>query len=174
MQRNEQVKSLTQIGLFIAIVFIGVYLIKIPSPSGYSHIGDSMIMLSVLFLGTKRGAIASGIGASLADILGGYVVWALPTLCFKAVMAFVMGTMISKKVFGLKGRALWIVSAVCGGIAQAACYTLVRAVLYGPAMAIASIAGLAFQTASGVVIALLVSEALYKTALKNEFAFKIA
>lgn len=173
MERNDRIKSIAEIGLFIAIVFIGVYIIKIPSPSGYSHIGDSMIFLAVLFLGTKKGAVASGIGAALADVLGGYIVWALPTLLFKALMAFVMGTMISRKVFGLHGRALWIVSAVCGGICQSICYTLVRAVIYGPVMAVASIGGLTFQVISGVIIALVLSEALGRTSLKKEFAFNI-
>lgn len=173
MERNSNVKSIAETGIFMAIVFIGVYFIKIPSPGGYAHIGDSMIFLTVLFLGTKRGAIASGVGAAIADILGGYMVWVIPTLVFKGVMAYVMGTLITKKAFGLHGRALWIVSAIIGGIAQSIGYTIVRAFVYGPAIAVASIAGLAFQVISGVIIALVLSEALRKTALKDKFAFDI-
>ena len=55
------------------------------------HIGDSMIFLSVLMLGGKRGAVAGGIGAALADVVSGYTIWAVPTLICKAAMALVMG-----------------------------------------------------------------------------------
>ena len=92
MNRTERIKDLCETALFVAIVFIGVFIIKFPGPFGYAHIGDSMIFLSVLMLGGKRGAVAGGVGAALADIVSGYAVWAVPTLICKAVMALVMGS----------------------------------------------------------------------------------
>ena len=173
MERNGQVKSIVETSVFITIVFIGVYLIKIPAPGGYVHIGDSMIFLAVLFLGTKRGALAGGIGAALSDVLGGYGVWILPTFFLKGIMALIMGTLISKKLLGLKGRSLWIISATIAGIAQIAGYAVVTGILYGKAMGIASIPGLILQVAVGLVIAIVLSEALSKTSLKNKYAYEI-
>lgn len=125
--------------LFIAIVFLGVFIIKFPGPFGYAHIGDSMIFLSVLMLGGKRGAAAGGLGAAVADIVSGYTIWALPTFICKAIMALLMGFMIKRHAFGLKGRPLWIVSAAASGIAQGICYVLFWLLLFGRAAAIAAV-----------------------------------
>ena len=51
MKETERIKNLCETALFIAIVFLGVFIIKFPGPFGYMHIGDSMIFLSVLMLG---------------------------------------------------------------------------------------------------------------------------
>lgn len=171
MRQTERVKNLCETALFIALVFLGVFIIKFPGPFGYAHIGDSMIFLSVLMLGGKRGAAAGGIGAALADIVSGYTLWALPTLICKAVMALIMGAMIKYHAFGLKGRPLWIISAAISGLAQAVCYLAFWLLLFGKAAAIAAIPGLLFQTGSGIVIALVISEALQKTSLKRHFIY---
>ena len=49
-------KDITKIAIMSALVFIATYLIKIPSLNGYTHIGDSMIIISALILGKKKGA----------------------------------------------------------------------------------------------------------------------
>ena len=82
-------------------------------------------------LGGKRGAVAGGVGAALADIVSGYAVWAVPTLICKAVMALVMGALIKHHVFGLKGRACWIVAAVAGGVTQGIGYIIFWYFMFG-------------------------------------------
>lgn len=86
-------------GLMTALVFVLTFLIKIPVPftSGYIHLGDSMIYISVIVLGPVFGAFASGVGSMLADVIGGYVQYALPTLIIKSLMALVMGLVLSGK-----------------------------------------------------------------------------
>ncbi len=87
-------------GLMTALVFIltfGPIKIPVPYTTGYIHLGDSMIYLSVLLLGPFLGAFASGVGSMLADLAGGYIHFALPTLVIKALMALIMG-------FILKGK----------------------------------------------------------------------
>jgi len=171
MNQSQKIRNLCETALFIAIVFIGVFIIKFPGPFGYAHLGDSMIFLSVLMLGGRRGAVAGGIGAALADVVGGYTIWAVPTLICKAAMALVMGLMIKHHAFGLKGRVLWIVSALVGGLTQGVAYEFFWYVLFGKAAAIAAIPGLAFQAIAGIVIAFAISEALQKTALKRHFIY---
>ena len=171
MRQTQKVKNLCETALFIAIVFLGVFIIKFPGPFGYAHIGDSMIFLSVLMLGGKRGAAAGGLGAAVADIVSGYTIWALPTFICKAIMALLMGFMIKRHASGLKGRPLWIVAAAASGIAQGICYVLFWLLLFGRAAAIAAVPGLLFQTVSGIIIALAISEALQKTSLKRHFIY---
>ena len=79
--------------------------------------------------------------------------------------------MIKRHAFGLKGRPLWIVAAAASGIAQGICYVLFWLLLFGRAAAIAAVPGLLFQTVSGIIIALAISEALQKTSLKRHFIY---
>ena len=72
-------KDITKIAIMSALVFIATYLIKIPSLNGYTHIGDSMIIISALILGKKKGALAAGLGASLCDLLSGYMQYIIAT-----------------------------------------------------------------------------------------------
>ena len=39
--------ELAYTGVMAALVFIGTYCFKIPSPFGYTHLGDCMIILTV-------------------------------------------------------------------------------------------------------------------------------
>ena len=171
MNQNEKMKNMCETALFIAIVFIGVFIIKIPGPFGYTHIGDSMIFLAVLMLGGRRGAVAGGLGAAIADMVSGYMIWAVPTMICKALMALVMGAMIKNHAFGLKGRVLWIISAVAGGLTQGVGYVIFWYFLFGKAAAITAVPGLTFQAVSGIVIAFAISEALQKTSLKRHFIY---
>ena len=68
--KDSSIGSLTKTAMMAAIVFVGIYLIKVPVPNGYTHLGDCFIFLGVLLLGTKRGALAGAIGAAASDVLG--------------------------------------------------------------------------------------------------------
>jgi uncharacterized membrane protein len=93
MDINNGTKKITFGGLMIALVMVTTFSIKIPVPftQGYIHAGDSMIFIAAILLGWKYGALAGGIGSAMADILGGYAHWALPTLIIKALMGALVG-----------------------------------------------------------------------------------
>ena len=86
-------------GLMTALVLCLTFFIRIPVPytSGYIHLGDSMIYLSVLVLGPVYGAFAAGVGSMLADLAGGYPQYALPTLIIKSLMALCMGLVMKSR-----------------------------------------------------------------------------
>lgn len=90
---NNISRKLVFTSLMTALVFVLTFSVKIPVPytSGYIHLGDSMIYLSVIVLGPGYAAFASGVGSMLADIAGGYIQYAIPTLVIKSLMALVMG-----------------------------------------------------------------------------------
>lgn len=96
---NYDVKKLTYTGLMTAIVLLATLVIKIPVSftNGYIHLGDSMVFLAAILLGWKYGAFAAGVGSALADVIGGYAHWALPTLIIKALMAIIVGICASEK-----------------------------------------------------------------------------
>lgn len=171
MKKVSIVQYINETAVFATLVFIGVYSIKIPMPYGYFHMGDSMIILAALMLSKKQGALASGIGAALADLLSGWVIWVIPTFIFKFAMAFTITTMLEKHAFKLKGRALLLVSSICGGIVQFIGYGIGWSLMFGKAGLIAGLPGLCLQIIIGIIIAFIIAEILEKTPLKYKFLY---
>ena len=150
MKSDTSIKDLTKMAMMAAITFIGIYAVKIPSLHGYSHMGDCMIFLSVLILGTRKGALAGGIGAALSDLLGGYMHWVFPTFFIKYIMAITMGLFIDKIMPNVKGN--WLIGSIVGGIVQIVLYTVIKVFLFDWAYAIGSVPGLTSQTITGIVL----------------------
>lgn len=75
-------------GILTALIFVMTYFPKIPVPAtgGYVHLGDGMIFLTAAVLGGLS-IPAAAIGSALSDLIGGYVVYALPTFLIKGIMA---------------------------------------------------------------------------------------
>ena len=87
MARSEKTSKLVLTALMMCLVLLATFSIRIPSPftQGYVHLGDAVIFISVLLLGKKNGAIASGFGSAMADLLGGYAMYAPWTFVIKFV-----------------------------------------------------------------------------------------
>lgn len=114
---NKNIRKYVITGLMTALIFAFTFVFHIPVPytSGYIHLGDSMIYISVIVLGPFFGAFASGVGSMLADLLAGYAQYALPTLMIKSIMALMMGLLLTGKTRKatitslLSSLAVWIV-----------------------------------------------------------------
>lgn len=148
---NMSTKDLTRIAIMSTLILVSTYLFKIPSVSGYTHLGDSMIFIAVVILGWKKGSLAGGIGAALADLLGGYMQWVLPTFFIKVCMGMIMGLMMEKLFSKIKYG--WIIGAIIGGAFQIVAYTLVKIPLFGMAYAISSSLAITIQTITNIFIA---------------------
>ena len=92
------VRSITFTAVMAALVFVFTYTFKIPFVNGYTHIGDSMIFLAIVFLGYKKAPLAAGIGAGLADLIGGYSAWVAPTFIIKFFMALICALIMEKVI----------------------------------------------------------------------------
>ena len=160
---DTDIKSITKTAIMAALVFLATYVIKIPSPNGYTHLGDCLIFVAVLILGSKKGALAGGIGAGLADLMGGYAQWVLPSFFIKGVMALIMGV-ITYRLFP-KFRFGWFIGAMAGGLVQIVLYTLVKFPMYGAAYAFTRLPGLVLQTVFGIVIASVIIAVLNESSL---------
>lgn len=162
MEHNKwSVSDLTSTALMAALVFVGTYIFKIPIATGYVHLGDCMILLTVAIFGTRKGAIAGAIGAGLADLAGGFAYWVLPTILIKCMWAFVAGAVMYKL---MKGKfAGFLTGSVSGGILQVAAYTLVGVFLYGARAAILDIPALTVKTLAAVILGAVIYKALEKS-----------
>jgi uncharacterized membrane protein len=98
MKKRLNVEAMIMTGLMTALIAVMTMAVAIPVPftNGYIHPGDSMIFLSVLTLGWKRGAVAAGLGSAFADLFLGFVFWAPWTFVIKALMALITGLIIEK------------------------------------------------------------------------------
>lgn len=154
-----KVKNMTITALMAALVFIGTCYLKIPVPAmnGYIHLGDSMIFLTVCIWGKKEGAAAGAIGGALADLIGGYSIWILPTFFIKAIMALIMGLLAerSQKTFG------WVFGCLVSCVFQIAAYSIAAGFLFDKASAIAMVSGTSIQSLGGFAAALAVFTALH-------------
>lgn len=71
--KNNRIQSIVFVALFTALTVIGTS-IKIPLPTGaFVHLGNAVLLLSVLLLGYFKGALAGGLGFAIFDVLNGYI-----------------------------------------------------------------------------------------------------
>jgi len=156
-ENRKRTFGIVMTAVFAALTFAATFLIKIPLPAvnGYVHPGDAIVILSGLLLGRGKGFLAAGIGSALADILGGYVLYAPVTFIIKALTA-----LISSVLFGMLMKKLSKHSVAAALIAGAIAIVLVpggyfiySSVLYGTAAAVLSIVPDIFQALFGVFVA---------------------
>lgn len=80
-------RDLVLAALFAAVITLTTaYLLHIPVPTGYIHLGDAFVYLAASLLPLPYGVAAASLGAGLADLLT-YPAWTLPTLLIKAAVA---------------------------------------------------------------------------------------
>lgn len=161
MKKYMSAKDITKIAIMAALVFIATFLIKIPSLNGYTHIGDSMVIISALILGKKKGALAAGLGAALCDLLSGYMQYVIPTFLIKAIMVLIIAT-ISENLIN-KTKFAWIFGAIIGSTFQVIGYYLVEAILYGFAGALASVPSNIIQSIVGITLAVILATVFEKS-----------
>lgn len=106
LQTNQQkgkiimkmnIKLLVTAALMAAFTCVATMSIRIPTPTlGYIHPGDCLVLLSGVILGPVAGFLAAGIGSMFADILSGYMIYAIPTLIIKGVTACIASLLFSR------------------------------------------------------------------------------
>ena len=160
-KRKFNVKAICVTAVMAALIFVFTYTFKIPLGTGYTHLGDVMIFLSLLLLGSKKSCFAAGVGAALADLIGGYAQWVVPTFFIKLIMVMICGLFTEKFI---KNKTIgYVVGAVLGGLFQIGAYTAVKVVLFDKAYALTTFPELALQTAVGIVVAIVIITIFNKT-----------
>ncbi|MDR2657710.1 MAG: ECF transporter S component [Oscillospiraceae bacterium] len=148
---SRQTTRLAVGGLLTAMVFLFTYFIKIPAPpSGYIHLGDGIIFLAGEIIGPFA-AVCAGLGSALADVAGGYAVYAVPTLAIKAAMGAIAGLTLG----GASDRGLTLRRAAALVLSEAMMvggYALAESWMFGGASAAAAIPMNLIQGAAGIVI----------------------
>lgn len=149
--RKNKVLDLAMGGMMAALVFVATWFIKLPVSltQGYIHLGDGFILLGAALLGNIA-VPAAAVGSMLADLLGGYTVYCLPTFLIKGAVAAlaVQGFLHSKSPFL---QILWMILAEL--VMVAGYFAAEWLVLgYGLAAALSAVVPNLIQAFSGVVI----------------------
>ena len=182
-EKSDNTLIFVTTAMMTAMVMIATTFFKIPNAMGYIHLGDGLVLLSAIILPKKYACFAGGVGAGLADVYGGYAVWAPWTLVIKIVMVLIVqlffdfltkrasnGKHIAKiagipfaELFAYVLAVLWTVSG----------YYIAQGFISGNWIAsVADVPGNVLQAAVGSVIAILVSVTLGKTSLGRSFYYR--
>lgn len=182
-EKSDNTLIFVTTAMMTAMVMIATTFFKIPNAMGYIHLGDGFVLLAAIILPKKYACFAGGVGAGLADIYGGYAVWAPWTLVIKIVMVLIVQLFFD---FLMKRASNGRHIAKIAGIPFAELLAYVLAVLWTVsgyyvaqgfisgnwAAPIADVPGNVLQAAVGSVIAILVSVTLGKTSLGRSFYYR--
>lgn len=99
MQQVEQTKvntkDLVETALLVALVYIATRFINIRLPiaasGGLVHLGNTMLFISAIVFGPKKGAAAGAFGMGLFDLLSEWAMWAPFTFVVRGIMGYIIG-----------------------------------------------------------------------------------
>lgn len=158
--RRFSPKDLASIGMASALVAVTTTFLKIPTPAtgGYLNLGDVLVIFLGFRLGARNGALAAGIGSAIADLMGGYVVFAPVTFFAKGLEGGIAG------FFGYQKTNLLpqLKGALAGACIMVLLYSLWNWMVLGSVPALASVPGNVLQGATGIVGALFLERAWNK------------
>ena len=149
--RKNKVFNLAMSGMMAALVFVATWFIKLPVSltQGYIHLGDGFILLGAALLGNIA-VPAAAVGSMLADLLGGYTVYCLPTFLIKGAVAAV-AVQAFRHPKSHFSRILWMILAE---LVMVAGYFAAEWLIlgYGLAAALSAVLPNLVQGLSGVII----------------------
>lgn len=175
-ENKRTTMDIVLIGLFAAVTYLGIQFFRIPLPAAvgapFLHFGNIFFLLSVLLIGSKKGALAGSIGFILFDILNGYITVIPKVAVLTVLMAFAAGA-----VFNRLSKSNHIVISVSVAVTVAFLISLTGDFLYdtlllilsgselAPAMwaAFTSLLATAINSVFGVVAITVLYSPLYQT-----------
>ena len=179
MRNENKLTVLTATAMMTAIILLATLFLKIPIAVGYIHLGDAMIFLAAMMLPRKHACFAGAVGASLADIMGGFVAWAPWTAAIKLVMVLIMHSALKasyeteRRVIRPAGLPLpELAGFVLAAAVDIGGYYIAEGFLYGNWTA--PMIGVPFnllQASIGAILAVIISTMLCRTPLRDTFFY---
>ena len=113
--RNLEIRQIVLTGVLIALVAVFTLAVRVPFAltRGYFNFSDVGVFLAGFAFGPWVGLVAGGVGTALADLVGGYPMYAPLTLVAHGLEGFVAGA-VARRIQGVWGMVLgWALGAVC-------------------------------------------------------------
>ncbi|MBQ5837893.1 MAG: ECF transporter S component [Clostridia bacterium] len=153
---NKETKRLVTAALLAAMTCVATMVIKVPSPlNGYLNLGDCIVLLAGWMLSPALGFLSAGLGSALADVISGYVTYAMPTFIIKGLMALIAFygfKLLNKRLGDVLSR---IISGISAEITMILGYYLFEGFLYGFIPSAVNIPANAVQGVAGLVLGVL-------------------
>lgn len=131
------IRKMVGVALLGALSYVFTAFLAIPyaGGAGYFNFGDLVDMIAAMLLGPIEGMCVGIIGGTLADITGGYVMFAPWTLAAKGLLSLVTGLL----YHFLKGKG-WIkyISPFAGAVFGVVMYIPAYIIIYGAESVMAS------------------------------------
>jgi uncharacterized membrane protein len=135
MNTRVRTKDLVETSLLIALVFVATYCVQFHLPiggeGGLVHLGTSMLFISSIVFGKKKGAISGAFGMGIFDLVSGYAVWAPFTFIIRGIMGYIMGSITWSKNRRGNNVIINIVASILSGIWMIAGYYFSQVIIYG-------------------------------------------
>lgn len=156
---NITTKQMILSALGMALVFLATYIIKIPNGiQGYFNLGDGFIMLFASIVNPFLAFMIGGVGSALADVVGGYGIYFIPTLLIKGLEGVLIAYIFNR----VKGH-LKYVSYVLGGLIMVLGYFFCDSVINNSwTLGLSGIPANILQASVGIVIAFITLPILHK------------
>jgi uncharacterized membrane protein len=159
--KKQNTTLLCMTALFMALVCIATLFFKVPIPLGYAHLGNGFILFGAFIMGNPAAILIGGVGSAMADLLGGFPEWILPTLVIKSCMSYVIAAISDRnKLYGVRTA----VASVVGIVVMVMGYFIAGSIIYGSVITgAAQIPGLVSEGVVGIILFYVMSTAVYKT-----------
>ncbi|MEG2984080.1 MAG: ECF transporter S component [Peptostreptococcaceae bacterium] len=167
INQKFKTRDLVETALLISLVFVATRFINIRLPiasnGGLVHLGNTMLFISSIVFGKKKGACAGAFGMGLFDLLSEWAIWAPFTFIIRGVMGYIIGKIswsnnkrgndITTNIFAIILSGAWMIFG----------YFVTEMILYGNYIqAMSSIPGNITQIVIGIIIGLPISKILKK------------
>lgn len=158
----QGLRKAVRLALVASLVLVATMYLKVPTATGYIHLGDGVIYGAALAFGPSFAAVSGGLGSTMADVLGSYVNWAPWTLVIKAVAGWMIG-----KIGHGQGQRRQVLAMAAGAAWTVAGYATATSIMFSPAAALGESLGNLAQVASGVVIGAVLAPVLSRMSATN-------
>lgn len=99
--KNFKVRDLVITSLFIALVYVFTWIVKIQLPfspnGGLIHLGNVPFFLAAIFFDKRVGMTAGALGMGLFDLTSGWILWSPMTVISALIMSYILNKMNYKK-----------------------------------------------------------------------------
>ncbi|GAA0037550.1 ECF transporter S component [Lactobacillus amylovorus] len=141
----NSLQSLIFTGLFAAIIYIGIWVLRIPVPAmvgrPFIHCGNTLTAVAILYLGYRNGMIAGVIGLGGFDLLNGYAATSWLTMLEVVVVATVLTAVYRGMNYRDSKKNIIILGIIAGvtKIFTTYCVSIVEALMVGTSLRVAYI-----------------------------------
>ena len=160
---QDKLKKTALTAMFAAMITVATAVLKVPVASGYVHLGDALVYLCASFLGAPYALIAAAIGAGLADVFGGYAMYAPASVIVKALTALLLVPNHKQSMLCSKRAAALTVPA---GLVTVGGYFIADLII-AREYAIVDLPGNLVQALSNAIVFIVLAAALDKIGIKK-------